>query len=133
VKLTDLDARFIKHVVGVAPEYHGRPNPNGDGTTQWGGFPCDELHRVETLAEADGLSFLCPMCFAANGGRAGTHSIIVAFRGKAVPEALFLGSNGVAARWDAAGNGLDDLSLKPSILLYGGCKWHGFVTNGDAA
>ena len=33
-------------------------------------------HHVETLAEAHGVMFLCPRCFAANGGRAGTHMVI---------------------------------------------------------
>jgi hypothetical protein len=39
-------------------------------------------------------------------------------------------------RWSLVGTGFDDLTLdgdggSRSVLLLGGCAWHGFVTNGE--
>jgi hypothetical protein len=34
--------------------------------------------------------------------------------------------------WDRDGDTFDALTLKPSIQHVGGCKWHGFITNGEA-
>lgn len=89
--------------------------------------------RVNALAEADGVGFLCPKCFAANGGAIGTHQVICWFEGK-VPDDAFPGPG----RWNPTGTGLDDLTFVPgkrsqSVALIGGCAWHGFVANGDAA
>ena len=89
---------------------------------------------VETLAEADHLMFLCPECFAKNGGSVGTHSVMVTFAGRNVPdEAGSRDADGNPSRWTASGTSLDDLVLTPSILLDAkrkpedGCHWHGFV------
>ena len=108
-KLVDLEARLLKH--------------EGDRSMQ----------IVDTLAEADGIMFLCPKCFAENSGNVGTHSVICWFVGK-VPDTL----NPKPGRWTPQGTGLDDLSFVPSpglshsVLLMSGCNWHGFVTNGEA-
>lgn len=89
--------------------------------------------RVDTLAEADGVMFLCPKCYAENNGRVGTHSVICWFVGK-VPDELFP----KPGRWTPQGTGLDDLTFVPgsgrshSVLLTSGCNWHGFVANGKA-
>lgn len=90
---------------------------------------------VETLAEADEIMFLCPLCFAKNGGSNGTHSVMVSFAGRNVPdEAGSRDADGKPSRWTiAGGSSLDDLVLTPSILLdakqpaHVGCHWHGFV------
>lgn len=102
MKLTELDAQFMQ--------------TTGERT----------MRPVETLAEAQGLMFLCPHCYKANGGRAGTHSIIIWFAGRGAPP-----SWNPPDRWEVSGTSLADLTIKPSILNHG-C-WHGFVTNGDAA
>jgi hypothetical protein len=91
-----------------------------------------EYHRVETLAEADGLWFLCPKCYAENHGSKGTHAVICWFEGH-VPD----DQEPKPGRWNPTGTGLADLSFVPgaksnSILLTAGCKWHGFIKNGDA-
>ena len=118
MKLTDLDAHFMTFDVGPIEEHwpQGRPS-----------------HRyVETLAEADGVWFLCPKCFAANGGEVGTHLVGCWFVGK-VPEWASPGPG----RWNPSGTGLHDLTFVPpgavSVLLTAGWGWHGFVKNGDAA
>ena len=112
MRLRDLEAEFLKNM--------------GEGS----------FHRVESLAEADGILFLCPLCFKNNGNqRPGVHSIICWFVGH-VPDEMTPGPG----RWTPSGSGLDDLTFVPgnppratSVLLTGeGCGWHGFVTNGDA-
>ena len=83
---------------------------------------------VERLEEADGLEFLCPKCFATNSGPVGTH-MVICWR-PAVPQT----TKPIPGRWDLIGTGLEDLSLiagSSSIQLTDGCRWHGFVTNGE--
>lgn len=91
-----------------------------------------EHHHVQTVAEADQVSFLCPECFGKNNGPVGTHGVMVSFAGRNIPDGA--GSRdhtGKPSRWNASGNTIDDLVLTPSIALdvgnRGGCKWHGFV------
>lgn len=125
--LRELDARLLQHYIGVADEYRGQVQP--DGTTKWGGFPCVYMRRVETVAEADSIMFLCPLCFEKNGGEVGTHSVLVSFAGREIPEgAGSVGFDGKPTRWQVSGNTLDDLVCMPSILLkQPGCEWHGFI------
>jgi Family of unknown function (DUF6527) len=47
------------------------------------------------------------------------------------------GSEPGPGRWDASGTAIYDLTLNPSVNLDvhlndKGCKWHGWVKNGDA-
>ena len=82
---------------------------------------------VDTLAEADGIMFLCPKCFVANGGPMGTH-VIICWK-PSVP----LTVAPAPGRWNMRGTGYGDLSLdagSSSIQLTGGCRWHGFVKDG---
>jgi hypothetical protein len=86
---------------------------------------------VETLAEAQGVLFDCPACTKANGGPQGTHCVLVWFRDRA-PEGIEPGPG----RWTVseASTGLGDLTLGPSVQLGGkGCRWHGFVIQGEAS
>lgn len=116
--IRDLEARFVKLQLTPPVEHWplGRP---------------DKAH-VETLAEADGVEFLCPKCFQQNAGVIGTHLVCCFFVGK-VPDWVEPGPG----RWNPSGIGLGDLTFVPpgavSVALQGGCAWHGFVTNGDAA
>lgn len=127
IKLTELNPQFVRYMLGIAPDYHGRHLP--DGSIQWGGFPTEEVHNVDTLAEAQGIWFLCPVCFTKNGGAIGTHSVDVTFEGRGATEKQ--GSHdhtGKPSRWNVSGTGYDDLVLTPSILLTPpGCGWHGFI------
>lgn len=88
-----------------------------------------DVHRhVDTLAEAHGIWFDCPECWRKNGGPVGTHGVCIWFTGSPVPPHLGLNNAGQTVRWTVAGGtGLNNLSLTPSILLQGGCNWHGFV------
>lgn len=89
--------------------------------------------KVETIAEAQGVRFLCPLCFEKNGGEVGTHSVICWSRSRGTPEEAQPGPG----RWRMDGTSLDDLTLnadppsdKRSVQLNGGCAWHGFITKG---
>ena len=90
-------------------------------------------HRidVDTLAEAQGIRFLCPLCFKKNCGVVGTHGVDVSFSGRGVPDGA--GSHnaaGLPSRWGVTGASFEDLTMTPSILT-SGCGWHGFVNNGE--
>lgn len=87
---------------------------------------------VDTLAEADGISFLCPTCFAKNKGAVGTHSIIC-WQPHVDPNL-----NPKPGRWKFKGTGYQDLSLDnspnhaSSVWLQGaGCGAHFHVINGE--
>lgn len=85
------------------------------------------LRTVDSVEKAHHLDFLCPLCFQKNRGPVGTHHVLVSFAGRDFPEdAGSRGSNG-PTRWEVSGRSLDDLVLKPSIQLLGGCNWHGYV------
>lgn len=83
---------------------------------------------VDTLAEANGVMFLCPVCFAKNNGPIGTHMIIC--WGPSVPQDIRPGPG----RWEMHGTGLEDLTLvagSSSVQLMGGCNAHFYIKNGD--
>lgn len=133
--LVELEAKFIQHFVVVEP-YNVI---EGDAAT-WRerGCPTKEIigprnhmRRVQTLEEAHGIWFMCPLCYAKNGGRVGTHYCRIFFEGRDVPDTEGLNAAGQPVRWRVSGSGLHDLSTQPSILLEGGCGWHGYITNGS--
>ncbi len=130
-RLMELDPSWRRHEVGTASPNHGQKLP--DGSIQWGGFEVDWLQRVDLFSEAQGIWFDCPLCWAAwkAGGKYGAHGVLVWFAGRGVPERLGKNSSGQTVRWNASGTGFEDLTLTPSILLPGGCNWHGFVTKGQ--
>lgn len=106
VKLTDLEPRFLRH----------------ESDTSW--------REVQTIAEADGISFVCPQCFKANGmKRPGVHSVIC--WQPRVPASTSPGPG----RWTFSGTGYRDLTLSAkssSIHLTGpGCGAHFFIRNGE--
>lgn len=116
MRLTDLEPQFHR--------YETRPDPPGAP-----GFGGECMHHVDSLAEAQGIIFLCPGCFAKNGGAVGTHAIEVSFAGRGVQD--HQGSHnrqGQPSRWNVSGAGYADLTLAPSVDV--DC-WHGFVTNGE--
>ncbi len=127
MRLRELDAQFLVYSREVRPFIHHA------GVVE--NRAVDVHHYVDSLAEAHGIMFLCPKCFAANKGPIGTHSVICWFVGK-VPDDVFP----KPGRWTPQGAGIDDLTFVPSegrscsVLLPGpGCEWHGFVRNGDAS
>ena len=84
------------------------------------------LVNVETLAEADGVTFLDPGEFRKNGGPVGTGSIHIPFKGR--------GDRFQPSGWQASGTSLSDLTISPSIFvnMHGNPPgWHGWIRNGE--
>lgn len=110
MKLTELEARFL---IQTADGKH--------------------LHEVDSIEKAKGVMFLCPACWQRNEGPVGTHSVLIWFAGRGVPDSATPGPG----RWQVSGTCLDDLTLSPSVNLDcgpepRGCRWHGWVQNGEA-
>lgn len=91
--------------------------------------PEGKSHRTDaTFEDCDGLFFLCPVCFKANGGNVGTHGVIC--WKPHVPQTI----QPTPGRWSQTGSGFHDLSLvagSSSVLLQGGCNAHFFIQNGE--
>jgi hypothetical protein len=124
MKLRELDARFLGNV------------KDGSARMQPG------------ISGAQAVMFQCPLCSqgkerADGGGFKGAHYVRVCFanpQGAPVAPQEYDDN----PRWTMTGTSLDDLTLSPSINLDvpwkdaqgvehpSSCKWHGFVTNGDA-
>jgi hypothetical protein len=106
LRLTELEPRFLKRIND------------------------DRFRHDVAFADADGVMFVCPLCFLNNGKkRAGVHSVIC--WNPSVPQT----TEPTPGRWNLLGTGFDDLTLQAgssSILLTGdGCGWHGFIRNGE--
>ena len=81
----DLEARLIRREVRIESRRFLRPEalaakPDGpytdDDDFEERTGPTEYIVDVDALTEADGVWFLCPKCFAANGGAVGTHAVI---------------------------------------------------------
>lgn len=109
--LSELDPQFVRHEKREDGEYQV---------------------IVDTIEEAQGLRFLCPVCYVTNGGAIGTHSVVCWSVSRGVPDYISPGPG----RWRITGTGLADVSLMEepqrsrSVQLISGCCWHGFVTDG---
>lgn len=91
------------------------------------------VYLVANMTDAQGIEFLCPVCFLKNGGRVGTHAVICWSKSRGVPDSESPGPG----RWTLEGGNLQNLTLgsepgkSNSVLLKGeGCKAHFFVKNG---
>lgn len=135
MKLTELEPEFLVRVVlhGVHVTLVNDPAHPDTGTHD-AIVDQDIFRRVDSIAEAQGVMFKCPKCFVTNGGIVGTHMVICWSRSRGVPDDATPGPG----RWTLLGSGFADLTLgeEPgqtrSVLLLGGCAWHGFITNGEA-
>ena len=92
----------------------------------------DDHHfqRIDTIQGADGVMFLCPVCFQTNNGPVGTHAVIC--WAPQVPQTTYP----VPGRWQLQGTGYQDLTLvagSSSVFLNspGGCGAHFYVRNGE--
>ena len=125
VRLTELEAAFIKYTPRSPTEDERKINP------QWPAdyiLDCFQIEGV-SIDESDGILFICPKSRAENKD----HYIQVYFAGSSVPDRLGKNKVGKTCRWNKQGAGMADLSLQPSIAEEDDvCKWHGFVTLGEA-
>lgn len=96
--------------------------------------------RQPELAGAQGILFQCPKCAVGcepgeEDGRRffrGAHYILCWFANPVGADVAPAALN-PTPRWRVeSGTGLDDLTLSPSILIVGGCAWHGFIREGSA-
>lgn len=141
MRLRDLEAQFIQREVRREIGRFVKPEPFAAKPS--GPYTDDDIEErehdaiyhpfVDTLGEAHGIMFQCPLCYAQNNGPMGTHSVICWFVGKVPDDA-----DPKPGRWTPQGTSIDDLTFIPSegltqsVLLLGGCGWHGLVVNGDA-
>lgn len=109
MKLTELEPRFVRYLDGGL------------------------IQTVQTIEECQGLWFLCPKCFAQNKGPIGTHAVLCWSATRGVPANV----GPLPGRWTISGTNLEDVTLSgengksSSVLLTDGCRWHGFITNGE--
>jgi hypothetical protein len=88
--------------------------------------------RSDAPDGAQGVMFMCPACQ--------NHYILIYFSNP-INAPIATAECDQNPRWLRNGDTLDTLTLSPSINLdtanlpadYTGCRWHGFVKNGDAA
>jgi len=146
MRLIKLEPKFIRYgleiktwnrVLGSPATYKdGDPTEEITGPREIRTFATADADGNYTVlipfSEAQGIEFLCPKCFITNGGDIGTHWCEVTFTDRSVPDDM--GSHnkeGKAVRWTVTGDNFENLTITPSILLEGGCNWHGFITNGE--
>jgi hypothetical protein len=115
----DLEAKFVKYW----------SNSRGHGWRR--------ITGRNVMSKADGIEFLCPLCFRNNGGDIGTHVVVCWF--SHIPQQDPETGKDISptpGRWNPGGTGLEDISFIPpgstSVALRGGCNWHGFIENGHA-
>ena len=118
------------NLLDLEPRWRGMPyeGPSPPYIATASGFTVT-FPRTDTIQEAFGIEFLCPVCFVENKGRIGTHHVIC--WSPSVPQKF----PPIPGRWRLVGNGFHDLSLvagSSSVLLptEGGCKAHFHVTDG---
>lgn len=129
VRLSELDPHWIRYewrddtwqqIVGPHEtwEERGRPSVKVTGRRE------HTLLQGVTFETAQGVLFNCP---CGSG-----HIVMASFAGRGLTDDQGTHNKaGQPVRWTTSGSTFDDLTLQPSILLEGGCNWHGFITNGD--
>jgi hypothetical protein len=97
--------------------------------------PTEGFSYLPNAEGAQGLLFLCPLCFAANHGSCGTHSVLCWFSNPRNAPAVPPEVSPKPGRWQFTGDSIEDVTLSPSVHLSdpAGCGWHGWVKNGFAA
>lgn len=124
LKLLDLDPEWVfdfKASTGV----HKRAT-DANSIVHYGDDELESSQPALTIANAQGILFLCPKCFVKNGGRVGTESVLCWFRDRSVPDNALPGPG----RWLASGTSFADLTLSPSVNVDHE-HWHGFIVNGE--
>lgn len=139
MRLRELDASFVRReaVVDTITRVHTEALDRGPPYMPDDFFTAPDVVEhivfVENAGDAQGVMFLCPLCYAKNGGPVGTHRVLCWFSRCGVPDF----ADPRPGRWIPDGDTLDDVTFigpaAASVLLTSGCRWHGFVRNGDAS
>lgn len=74
-----------------------------------------------------GLVFLCPICKGTKQNNPDDHCHHVGVRFSNPLD----GAPAYPRGWHRTGETLETITLAPSIMMLDGCKWHGFVENGE--
>jgi hypothetical protein len=91
----------------------------------------DGHEHVPTMQEANGLRFYCPQCTEINKGFTGTHQVLLWRAECGVPEDVFPQGHRVFVGTSFKNLTVDaPVGKSRSILLLGGCQWHGHIDNG---
>jgi len=135
MKLTDLEPSFLTVITpGKTRQHH------------------------DDLSKAQGIFFLCPLCFVSIPSQREEHASRaekLSHKDDSVKEGFLssqanggaVGTHGVVcwfrdravpdveeprpARWQVSGTDYQDLTLHPSIAITSGCKWHGWIEKGE--
>lgn len=131
MKLTELEPQFYRYetrieeysvIVGPAETWRERGCPSEKVTG-----PRQYKIPVNTIEEAQCIFFVCPLCVNKSH-----HRVEVTFANRGVKdEDGTHNSKGEPSRWNVSGTDYNNLTTTPSILLEGGCAWHGYITNGE--
>ena len=142
MRLTALEPQFMRYEVRIEERSYAKAvgcldqpaHTHTDACFEKQTGPCVHLPFVDRIEDAQGIKFLCPKCFTANHGPINTHGVICWSRSRGVPD----DAKPYPGRWRLVGTSYEDLSLMEepghtrSVQLTGeGCKWHGFVTDGE--
>lgn len=135
MRLVDLEPQFLRY------EMQEHDQATSAIIREPGKYPV--FVSVPTIAEAQGVEFLCPKCFVTKGGPIGTHAVICWSSSAGVPDDAQPGPG----RWKLVGTGFADLTLAEepgksrSVALNCECLepdgskgpgWHGYITGGEA-
>lgn len=112
-RLTDLDARFV----GSGGE--GIYTTGPDGAL----IPAPARQGV-------GVTFRCPCGTHPRDDEYETDRCVVLFNNP-LDGGGKIDATTEGHYWTRTGDSLDSLTLTPSIQRVGGCRWHGFITNGE--
>ncbi len=92
---------------------------------------------TDSIEGAQGIFFWCPCGhgkgeYPIEGGR--PHGVLLPFKNPrnapVPPDSFNLQSDGRTPRWTMTGNGLEDLTLTPSVAIGKPECWHGYITGG---
>lgn len=135
MKLTELKPTLFRYesrietwnkIVGDHATWHERGQPVEPVTG-----PREYWIDAKSLDDAQGILFLCPKCFQSNNGEIGTHEVQVTFANRNVIDEHGVHNGERPVRWNVEGSNFDDITISPSILIIGGCEWHGFIQHGE--
>ena len=125
MRFAELEPRYLRIEEKIEPWTRRKE----DGANEQVVGPRRYYCPVTTIAEADGVKFLCPKCFQANGGVEGSH-IVICWRPKVAKDVT-----PGPGRCELVGTSFEDMSLvsspTSSVQLYGGCNAHFTVSQGN--
>src|SRR5262245_10080975 len=103
--LRELEATLCRHERRMEMRSYSIGDPKNPTGTEERIGPVNYIITVKKFRNAQGVRFLCPLCFKKNGGPVGTHEVVCWSRSRGVPEDVRPGPG----RWRLVGTSIDDL------------------------